>query len=545
MAVAPRPYLPPLPADAAVPAFHPLDPTADAPFLKVGAADPLTRVAFRPTNHVARCATCGLVSLRETWEALGGCPNGHTTMAAWDPRAAAAPMAPAAAVRPAAYAGDGAVGAPPPPPGSSRKIPGWVLPVALLALLGGVALAYVLTRDEPEPDAPVTADTPTAPTAVELDLGEVEGRLEDADFKGADGRFRDLYTFEADSSGRLLSFTLTSSAFAPDLVVETPDGQRVEGTMLPPARIDGGVTDERRVVIRDLRGPGVYRVTVTSRMPDAIGRYTLSLREDEAVRTLTAGAAALQAELGRTSVLAGGFHRDTYRFSGVAGREHEIRVTSGAFAPTIVVSGPGGAPVAGELARSGTGATLTFRPASSGTHTVVVSSRDRGATGAYLVGLTVEAAPPPAPTTPRADDSADGLRPGAASGDSLAPGATRTFPLTGRVGDRVVVEVRADGFTPSLVLIGPSGVVERASGDGDRARIRATLPSAGRYRVEVSGSGPGRFSVSMDRTEAPTSDRIPRLPGQGLPAPTPPAPDPPPTEGGETYQPQPIGGSQP
>ena len=55
-----------------MPAFHRLDPDADARFLESRTSDPLTGVAFRPTNEVVRCATCGTVALRETWEALDG-----------------------------------------------------------------------------------------------------------------------------------------------------------------------------------------------------------------------------------------------------------------------------------------------------------------------------------------------------------------------------------------------------------------------------------------------------------------------------------------
>ena len=86
--------------------YHRLDADADARFLRARVSDPLTRVPFRPTNEVVLCDTCGMVSLRETWEALGGCPNGHTTPARWDAAAALS-------------AGDGAAtrtpAAPPPP----------------------------------------------------------------------------------------------------------------------------------------------------------------------------------------------------------------------------------------------------------------------------------------------------------------------------------------------------------------------------------------------------------------------------------------------
>ena len=507
-----------------MPTFHRLDPDADARFLRAGQADPLTRVPFRPTNAVVLCATCGTVSLRETWEALGGCPNGHDTAAPWDPAAAVA-------------GGDGAVGArpaprpaPPPPARPGGAAPAepagrrWLVPA--LVALGVVALVVaglVLTgqfSDDPEPVAvvPDAPAEPTGPDAVAAEVGVVEGTLSDGDFRAENGRYQDLYTFAADSSGRVVSFTLRSADFAPDLAVETPEGERVAAETVA----DDPDTGERTVAVRDLRGPGLYRVFVSSRRPEDTGAYTLQIREENPVRPLRPST-PVSATLGAFSERADGFARDRYTFAAAEGREHTVTVRSSAFAPTVEVTGPGGA-ARGETGRAGGSVTYTFTPDASGTYTAVVSSRARGGEGAYSVLLTV--GPEPAPE-PEAEPARALPTTGAPVSDTLAAGATQPYRFRGEPGDRVRLEVRAEGFVPTLVLVGPDGTRVPAAPDGDRARIRFTLPSGGAYRVVVGGQGGGGLYRLTLETERPvTGADIPRLPGQA------PAPPPPPDDDG-------------
>ena len=523
---------------------HRLDRQADAAFLRAGIADPLTRVAFRPTNRVVQCATCGTVSLRETWDAVGGCPNGHATATPWNPRAALA------------AAGDGARGAAPRPvvvPAEPPRRRPWlpILAVLGVAALGIAALLLsgVLTRDD-TPDE-VVVDVPqerTAPEAVAVEAGEVDGRLDANDFRGSDGRYQDLYTFAADSSGRVLSFSVASEDFYPDLVVEMPDGERVEAEGVPAvADADGVLSPERVVRVTNVRGPGLYRVLVSSRGPDATGDYLLRIRQEDPVRDLAPNAPAFAAELGRFSQKVDGYYRDTYRFRGAADREHVLTVRSSIFAPTVTVTGPGG-PVTGEPGRAGGSLTFRFTPSRDGAYTAVVGARERDRTGAYTIALAVEAAAPE-PSDDDAGSALSGLRANAAPlRDSLGSGQTRAYAVSGRTGDRITVEIRTDGFTPTLSLIGPDGQRTPATPDGDRARLRATLPSGGRYRVEIGGpSGGGFYTLSLEQQGAVTSDQIPRLPGQGVPRPIQSeiedAPAPRGDESG-TYRPQPIGDGQ-
>ncbi len=514
--------------------FHRLDATADARFLRARVADPLTRVPFRPTNEVVMCGSCGLVSLRETWEALGGCPNGHHTVARWDAAAALA-------------GGDGAATGTPRPaaPAAAEARGRWLtallvaVGVAGLVVLGVIVVGMLNDGDEVAPvETAAPASVPTGPAAVAVaEPGLIQGALTEDDFETADGHYQDLYTFAADSSGRVLSFRASSDDFYPDLVVETPGGERVEAELVS----DDPDTGTRVVAVTDLRGPGLYRVLVGSQLPAQTGAYAFRVVSEEPVRPLTPGGPAVQAELGTFSQQVEGFFRDRYRFSGVEGREHTVTVRSSVFAPVVELQGPSGA-VRGETGRAGGVVTFVFTPGKSGTHTLVVSSQSAGKKGAYSVQLAVQAPPREAETeTSRARALPTD---GRAVSDSLAVGDTQTYRMQGRVGDRVRLEVRTDGFTPSLTVVGPDGTRTPASPDGDRARLRLTLPSGGAYRVIVGApNGGGVARTTLEQQAAVAAEDIPRLPGAGQSGTE--APPPPPSDDGEDYQPQPIGDGAP
>ena len=509
--------------------FHRLDADADARFLRARVADPLTRVPFRPTNEVVMCDVCGLVSLRETWEALGGCPQGHHRAAPWDVAAALS-------------AGDGAATAPPRPArAASRPAPeperksGWLtwlllaVGVAGLVVLGIVVLGLLRDGEEaPVVEETVTPSGPTGPEAVTVpEPGLVEGALTEGDFTTPDGRYQDLYTFAADSSGAVLAFRASSEDFFPDLVVETPEGDRVPAEVVS----EDPDTGTRVVAVTGLRGPGLYRVLIAARRPGETGAYAFRIVSEDPVRPLAPNGSAVQAELGAFSTFVEGFYRDRYQFAAAEGREHTVTVRSGAFAPVVQLQGPGGA-VSGETGRAGGVVTFVFTPERGGTHTLVVTSQSAGKRGAYAVQLAVEAAPEPERVVVRPLPTN-----GRALSDSLEAGDTRTYSLQGRVGDRVRLEVRTDGFTPSLTLVGPDGARTPAAPDGDRARLRLTLPTAGAYRVLVGATnGGGVARVTLEQEAAVTSEDIPRLPGaDALDR----EPEPPPVEDVD-YRPQPI-----
>ena len=518
----------------AVPEFHRLDADDDARFLRARVADPLTRVPFRPTNEVVMCDACGTVSLRETWEALGGCPNGHRRAAPWDVSAALSAGDGAATATPRATATAASRPAAPPPEERKSNWLTWLLVavgVAGLLVLGIVVVGML--RDGGDTQVTETTETPTGPTGPEaIVIAEpslVEGSLTDTDYQTPDGRYQDLYTFAADSSGAVLAFRASSEDFFPDLVVETPEGDRVEAETLS----DDPDTGARIVAVTGLRGPGLYRILIASRRPGETGDYAFRIVSENPVRPLSPNGSAVQAELGKFSERVEGFYRDRYRFTGAAGREHTVTVRSSAFAPVVQMQGPGGA-VRGETGRAGGVVTFVFTPERDGTHTLLVTSQSTGKTGAYTVQLAVEAAPEPEQVVTRT------LPPtGQAVTDSLQAGDTQSYTIRGRVGDRVRLEVRAEGFTPSLTLVGPDGERTPAAPDGDRARIRTTLSTAGTYRVIIGATdGSGVARTTLEQEAAVTSEDIPRLPGAGGLGGE--APAPPPSNDDEDYRPQPI-----
>ena len=350
-----------------------------------------------------------------------------------------------------------------------------------------------------------------------------EGALADGDAE-RNGRFEDRYAFVADSSGRVLEFALVSDDFRPDLVVRGPDGQQYEAR---PVGDEG-----TRVVVGDLRGPGRFEIVVTSREPAGEGSYSLAIRQETPITTLRADGQTVRATLGERSVLVDGFFRDTYEFPVEAEREYTLAVASSAFEVATTLTGRNGARVTTEPE----GDAVTFTPTEDGRYRLVVSSRERGKRGAYTVTLTAGPAPedevPEAPRVLAAN--AAPLR------DSLAVGQQRTYTFTGQIGDRVRVDARALGFSPRLVMVGPDG--QRVTGDTDeeRASVQGTVATAGTYRVILTGGeGSGLVQLSLEKTEAPRADDIPRMPGLDRP----PAPAPAQGGGGQNGQPyeaQPI-----
>ncbi|MFN3596600.1 MAG: hypothetical protein ACK41D_04945, partial [Rubricoccaceae bacterium] len=402
---------------------------------------------------------------------------------------------------------------PAPPERPRWLIPALVAGVALVAVLA-LALAGVFSRGEAPPPEPVVEEGPDGPTAVAAAVGTTEGRLEEGDFRTPDGRYQDLLTYAADSTGSVLSFEIVSADFLPSVTVRTPDGRDVVGEPL------GVVDGSGRVVgVRGLREPGLYRILVSSREPNATGAYQLRIARQEPIRTLTVDAPATSGELGALSVEVNGFLQDAYRFRAEQGRRHEIVVTTGAFVPRLVLSTPAGQPLRAEVVRAGTVSTLAFTPEQTGTYQVVVTTEQAGLAGAYTIRVTAEAPPPPPPTVVPGT-----LAPNSpAVRDSLAAGQTREFRFAGNVGDRVLLDLRGEGFAPALTLTTPDGNRFVVQPEGTRSRYATTLATTGTYRVLVSAPAEagGSFLLSLEQEAPVEAAPIPRLPSRDSPPPPP------------------------
>ena len=517
--------------------YHRLDAEADREFLARGETDPFTGVAFRPSNVVVMTGD-GTVLLRESWEALGERYEGSAETLAWasgDGATTAPPTPEAPRTARAPLPAPPRQHAPPPKPmpdhvRERRAKHPWLLPllgVLAVALVLVVALLIASRMGGPEPVEPVVVEqeTPDAPAVFAIEEGVTEGSLAEGDARGSGDRYEDRYAFAADSSGRVLTFVLASDDFRPDLVVVGPDGQRYEA--------EASGEDGERVVVSNLRGPGTFRLLVTSREPAGEGDYSIRVRQETPIRQLAADGRPVTATLGERSERVDGFFRDTYEFPVEAEREYTLTLASAVFEPVPTLTGSRGA----RIQTQKEGNALTFTPTEDGRYRLVVSSREKGKRGAYTLQLRAGAkAAEEAPVAART------LVPNASPArDSLAAGEQKTYTFAGRVGDRVRVDARALGFSPSLVLVGPDGRRMPGQTSDERASVSETLASEGTYRVVVSGGeGSGLFQLSMEKSEAPRAADIPRLPGVD----TPPAPAPAPRQG-EDYRPQPLGGDSP
>ena len=291
------------------------------------------------------CATCGLVSLRETWEACGGCPNGHADRRPVErrrggPRLGRRRDAPGR--RPAGRRSDGRPGlaadAEP-----ARRTGLWIaLGVGRpRARARGRLLAHArqAKRRSRRPSRPRRS----RPRRSRSPPRSARPRASSAatDFRTPDGYCQDLYVFAADSSGRTLTFTVESDAFYPDLVVTGPGRARRRGR------------DRRRGRGRDrrcgaspcatLRGPGTYRILISSRRPAATGAlhapHPPGGARDRAPDDGPAGPGhAHDAQPAGRRPLPRHVQLRRRRRS----REHTITVRSSAFTPAVTVTGPGG-----------------------------------------------------------------------------------------------------------------------------------------------------------------------------------------------------------
>jgi hypothetical protein len=90
---------------------------------------------------------------------------------------------------------------------------------------------------------------------------------------------------------------------------------------------------------------------------------------------------------------------------------------------------------------------------------------------------------------------------------------TDAWLIYGRIGQEVAAEVPNATFDSVLYLVSSDGKVVAFDDDGGpdgNGRIRATLPSTGLYRLEVSAFGPltgGAYVLRLQGCESPPSGR--------------------------------------
>ena len=331
-----------------------------------------------------------------------------------------------------------------------------------------------------------------------LEDGLVSDALEATDALGPGGYLEDYYAFEA-ADGTPFSVVLTSAAFAPDLVVITPDSQRVAASALRQTA--------HRAEVADLSGAGRYVVVVTSREPGAEGTYELSAGRLPQVDLIEPNAGTVEATLGASGVLRAGRYENLHAIALPPGRPTIVSVRARTFQPRLYLLGPEGEVKEpwGSLLQVQVDSLHTteirFQPGWDVPYTLIVSSEEARARGPY--SLEVEA-------LRTRTISTDGQ---AVSGELGKDSWFKdgryvdTYRFEAYEGTHVIAEVHADGFAPRLAItLGDRPVAEH---EGSRtARIERDLTSSGAYELHVSSAeegATGRYTVSVivDTPEGP------------------------------------------
>nr|AWJ66353.1 hypothetical protein [uncultured bacterium] len=367
--------------------------------------------------------------------------------------------------------------------------------VAVVALL----VAFALGGGEPQDERVLERQRLAERTAwsaylrqspVALEGGFTAGALADEDAVGPQERREDYYAYEtADSSA--FSIVATASAFTPDLIVTTPDGQRLAASGLRQTN--------HRAEIEGLRGPGRFVVAVTSREADVRGAYELSVGGLETEATLRPGE-TLRGELGSGVSRAGRFEV----LYTLRPRDDDdpliVTIASEAFQPRAYLLGPEGQVTEPQGSTDQMDdddgrhlAVVRFLPTRAVPYTLIVTSEAEGARGAFSVDakpLLVQAITP------------DGSPAGGTLGKRGWYRSGRyidTYRFTAPAGAVVAVEVSSRAFNPTVSLLQNKRPVEGGQG-GRTVRVETIADEETTYEVEVSSvdSGvTGDYTVSV------------------------------------------------
>lgn len=344
---------------------------------------------------------------------------------------------------------------------------------------------------------------PPQPATVALAVGEARsGALGDGEGTLPTGEPADLYALEG-RSGQTLRLELRSDAFDPYLILLAPSGRHFEND-------DSGGTTHSALEL-ELPEDGTYRVVASAYRAGMTGPYELKVSEgarpSAAPQALVAAAGPGGDALVRTGSLAAGDATlssgelaDRYTFAWEPGQRWDLRLTSEAFDPYLIVRSPSGEQRDNDdVSDTDRNAGLLFEVTEAGAHEVLVTSYQAGENGAYELTLTEQAGggdtPTPAPAVAAAGGG-DTLHGELATGDAqLQSGElVDTHELTLALGEHVHLEVRSAAFDTYVIVKPPSGDQQEnddAPGGGTNAALDLVAGSAGTYQVLVTSYRPG------------------------------------------------------
>ena len=348
---------------------------------------------------------------------------------------------------------------------------------------------------------------------------ERSGKLEAGDERLSSGEFIDNFTIEG-RAGDLLEVEATSDDFDAYLLVRGPGDAAFDND-------DADSTTRNPRIIERLPAAGRYTVSVTSFQAGETGRYRLvaSTSERPIDSTRVSGA---EGELGSgDEQLESGEFVDNFTFTGEAGDLVELRLSSSAFDPYLMLRGPNDATFDNDDAAPGeTNALITATLPASGDYRIMATSYAAAERGAYRLDVTgAQIAVQPV-------RNVRSLFGNAGAGEPLAVGTPVTaslaerdarlesgeffdvYTLQAQPGARLSLRLQSDDFDAYLAAFGSDGF--QASNDDDTAgsttnsRIDVLMPVSGVLTVAAT-------SYAADETGSYTLVAEPSTEGNGGP----------------------------
>ncbi|MET0646341.1 MAG: S8 family serine peptidase [Pyrinomonadaceae bacterium] len=352
----------------------------------------------------------------------------------------------------------------------------------------------------------LTAQTDACGTITPLSFGQtLSGNLSSTDCRFTDNSIFDKYSF-AGTAGQQVSVSMSSTAFDTLLFLLRPDG-----TVLA-SDDDGGGGNNSRIPASSgtitLPTTGTYIIYANSFAANVTGSYSITLTGQTPGgtcpstnisfgQTVGGSLSSTDCRLSDNSLF------DSYTFSGTAGQQVSVAMSSAAFDTFLLLLRPDGTLLAED--DDGGGALNSRIPASSGTITlpttgtykILANSFSSGVTGAYTLTLSG--------TTP-VTCSSTGIAVGQTVGGSLSNADCRftdgsffdLYSFSGTAGQQIAVSMSSLSFDTYLVLAGPNGLVvsDDDGGGGLNSRVPPgvgffTLPTTGTYLIYANSFAAG------------------------------------------------------
>lgn len=363
----------------------------------------------------------------------------------------------------------------------------------------------------------------------------INGTLARGDATLQSGEFQDTYRLQG-RRGQQYVIRLRATAFDPYLLVRGPNNLSQDND---DDETERGSRNSRIVVT--MPADGELRITATSYQTGNSGAYTISVEGpggSNAVASngdggignaaqsrapagpataITVGSVTNGALAAGDGTLRSGEFYDTYTFQGRRGQAVDIRLSSTAFDPYVMIAGPNNFSQQNdddaEGGQNNKNSRLLVTLPADGQYRVQVTSYASGERGAYRLSVApASAGAAPAQGAPLVigQTSRGAL---AAADEAGANGAVQDrYRFQGRSGQRVALDMRSGAFDTMVVLVAPSGSREQnddAAQGQTNSLLETSLSEDGEYTViatSYASGGLGAYELTL-RTLAASGAR--------------------------------------